>query len=529
MLNLIVKDFKLLFVSKNSLRKNIMSALTSALALAIFLAIEVYIFTMLLNKLQDYNKATLPFLTLFLFIISVVMVFLNIFRANKLFFNRQDIDQLIRRPISNFQIVFSKLVFLFIMHYFTTVLLVYPIIVAYGQIVGRTVMYYYQGLFYPIISFFFEAGIALILVYPFRTVVEFLKKHIVTQFVLSIIVMVFACFLYSEVLNVFMELVVNNNVDALFTQSSIEALIRLRGYLIPINFMTDIFFVMGSTRIFPCLCISLGIFLIGSSIVVFAYNYFRSSNFSDKKIKNRKTKIVDVRHALLKKELILLFKDSSNLFSFTGLLIVQPFLVYNIIKSLNLVFSSGAFSYYMLILPELIPLIDVLIVMLFTVIINQGANEYIQAEKKNVRIMKTIPVPAFEQIMIKAIVPFALSFISLLFTTFTLLIMGTISFLTFTFALLLSALLLIIFEIVSLMEELSIRNTHPRSTFLSSFYSYFLPFLYFATAIVACALGLDLIIAYFVGILLLGLISIPHAYKFKAKIEKEFLDLEMVN
>ena len=153
MLNLIVKDFKLLFVSKNSLRKNIMSALTSALALAIFLAIEVYIFTMLLNKLQDYNKATLPFLTLFLFIISVVMVFLNIFRANKLFFNRQDIDQLIRRPISNFQIVFSKLVFLFIMHYFTTVLLVYPIIVAYGQIVGRTVMYYYQGLFYPIISF----------------------------------------------------------------------------------------------------------------------------------------------------------------------------------------------------------------------------------------------------------------------------------------------------------------------------------------------------------------------------------------
>lgn len=529
MLNLIVKDFKLLFASKNSLRKNIMSAFTSALAIAVFLAIEVFIFTMLLNKLQSYNKATFPFLTLFLFIISILMIVLNIFRANKLFFNRQDIDQLVKRPISNFQIVFSKLIFLFITHYFTTVLLVYPIIIAYGQIVGRTVMYYYQGLFYPVISFFFEAGIALILVYPFRTIVEYLKKHVITQFILSIGVMVFACVLYSNVLNVFMELVVNNNVDSLFTQSSIDSLIRLRQYLIPVNFMTDIFFVMGSSRTFPCLCISMGIFMVGATIVVFAYSYFRSSNFSVKKAKKKKVKILDARRALLKKELILLFKDSNNIFSFTGLLIVQPFLVYNIVKSLNLVFSSGAFSYYLLILPELIPLIDVLVIMLFTLIINQGANEYIQAEKKNVRVMKTIPVSAREQIFIKAIVPFALSFASMIFTLFTLLITGTVSFITFTFALILTTILLVVFEIVSLMEEMSIRNNRPKSSFLSSFYSYFLPFLYFGASIVSCALGLDIVIAYFVGILLFGLISIPHSYKIKTKIDKKFLDLEMVN
>ena len=123
MLNLIVKDFKLLFANKNSLKKNVASAFASALAIACFLAIEIYVFTMLLGKLQDYAQATLPFLTLFLFIISVVTVFMDMFLANRLFFNKEDIDQLIKRPISNFQIVASKMVFLFIMSQLRTLMM----------------------------------------------------------------------------------------------------------------------------------------------------------------------------------------------------------------------------------------------------------------------------------------------------------------------------------------------------------------------------------------------------------------------
>ena len=147
MINLIVKDFKVLFANKNSVKKNIVSAFLSTLALACLLAIEVFVFTMLLKKFQEYDKATLPFLTLFLFIIAVLMTILDILQANKLFFNKQDIDQLIKRPISNAQIVWSKLVFLFVTHYFMTALLVFPIIISYGQIVGKPAIFYYQALF----------------------------------------------------------------------------------------------------------------------------------------------------------------------------------------------------------------------------------------------------------------------------------------------------------------------------------------------------------------------------------------------
>lgn len=530
MLALIVKDFKLLFANKNSLKKNIVSAFMSVLAWAIVIAIEIFVFTMLLRKLQGYDQATLPFLTLFLFIISIVMIFLNIFRANRLFFDRQDTEQLIRRPVSSFQIVSSKLVFLFITHYLTTALLVYPLIIAYGRIIGRTVMYYYQGLFYPVLSFFFEAGIALILVYPFRAIVEYLKKHIVLQFGLALVVMAGACFVYSNALDIFMELVVNNEVASLFTKDSIAKLIALRRYLIPVTFMTDIFFVMKvSSRLFPCICISIGLFILGTTIVVYAFAYFRSAKVFSGKKKARKVKIRKVKFALLKKEMILLFKDSGNIFSFTGLLMIQPLLVYSIVHSLNLVFSSGAFSYYMILLPELLPLIDVLLVMLFTLIINQGANEYIQAEKQNVRVMKTIPVSASMQLMVKMLVPFGLSFASLLFTVLVLLVTGTISFTTFLFSFLLTSVLLFVFDVISLKEELAIRNSKPRSTLLSTIYSYLLPLAYFVVAIYSCYLGMDIVLAYLIGFVFLLLIGLPHVFGFKKKITAKFLDLEMVN
>ena len=529
MLNLVAKDFKLLFANKNSVKKNVASIFMSLLAFACLIGIEYVVFSLLLKKLQTYAQATMPFLTLFLSFVSIVMIFINMSRANKLFFDKIDIELLTKRPISNFQIVSSKIVFLFFSHYLTTLLLVYPLAIAYAGVIARPAIFYYQIFFYPALSFCFEAGMALILVYPFRAVVEFLKKHIVLQFCVAICVMAVGVYLYSEALTIFMNLVVNNDVGSIFTKSSIQALINLKQYLIPVNFFADIFFASRSGFLFPCICIVFGIFSIGATIVVFAFSYFRSATFSQKAAKKKELKVVSVKRTLLKKELILLFKDSGNVFSFTGLLIIQPFLLYSVINSMNLVFSSGAFSYYMLALPELIPLVDVLLVMLFTIIINQGANEYIQAEKANVRLMKTIPVSPILQILFKVFVPFALSFFSLFVSVIVLTSTGTLGASTGIFTLILTTILLVIFDVVSLKEEMEIRNTKPRSTLLSSFYSYALPVLFFAVAVLCCSVGLSLQLAFLVGIAVLLLLGLPYFYKIKEKIMAKFLDLELVN
>ncbi len=530
MLILLLKDFKLLFTGKNSLKKNLLSALANVLLLAAFLMIETFIFSMILQKIKNYNNATIPFLTLFLFVISCIMIVLDTVQANKLFFNQKDTEQLIIRPISNAQIVFSKLIFLFLMHFFTSLMLIYPLIVSYGSIIGKTAMFYYMGLFYPVLSFFFEAGVALLFVYPLKIAGEFLKKYTLVQFLFSLIVMFGACLVYNAVLTSFMTLVINNDIDSLFTVDSIANMAAIRKYLLPATFYSDVFFSGIQASLIPYLCIAIGVFVLGLTVAVAAFHYFRSVKITAKKVNYRTaSKMVNPKLALLKKELLLLFKDSTNIFSFTGLLIVQPFLVYIILNSLNSVFTTGAFSYYMIALPELIPLIDMLIIMSFTLIINSGANEYIQTEKSNVRIMKTIPVSEFTQIFIKVGVPFSLSLLSLIITTTVLFAMQIISGVTFLFSTVITALLLLTFDIVSLKEELKIQRFKSRSSALSTAYSYLMPFLFFIGSVIGCLLGLELFSAYLLGTALFVALALPHFIYLKRKIRDGFLDMELVN
>ena len=82
MLNLIVKDFRLLFSAQGNLRKKLLSILTTVLMMAAVVGIETYIFTTILDKIRVYHNASLPFLTLFLGIISVFMILITTLRAN---------------------------------------------------------------------------------------------------------------------------------------------------------------------------------------------------------------------------------------------------------------------------------------------------------------------------------------------------------------------------------------------------------------------------------------------------------------
>lgn len=530
MLNLITKDFKLLFSAHGGVKKRILSVIATILMAGFVVGVEWFLFSTILEKIQNFNNATKPFMTLFLFIISCLMILLNMVRANQLFFNAKDIEQLVRRPVSNAQIVTSKLLFLFVTHYFITLLLVYPILIAYGNLMGKSLIFYYLGIFYPVLSFLFEGGLALILVYPFKLLSDFLKKHTVIQFCLSLVLMVGACILYNYVLGIFMELVINNNINAIFTHQSIQSLISLRDYLVPINFLTDLFAGSGGFAVLPFLGIAGGIFILGTSIVIFAFNYLRSIAMQAKpgQVKDA-LNLTSPTVALFKKELFLLFKDSNNTFSFTGLLIVQPFLVYIIVDSMNSVFSSGAFAYYMSALPELIPLIDMLIVMLFTLIINQGATTYIQSEKSNVRLMKILPISPIKQLFIKAVVPFALSVLSLLVTLVILGASGEMAWLTVIVSFLLTLILLAIFDVVSLKEEMRIGNNRPRSTLLSTCYSYLLPVAFVGTSLVGCIFGADIRISYLIGFAVFILLGLPCLINLKSKLEALFLDLEMVN
>ena len=180
-------------------------------------------------------------------------------------------------------------------------------------------------------------------------------------------------------------------------------------------------------------------------------------------------------------------------------------------------------------IPNFIPLMDALIIMLFSVIISQGANNYIQMEKRTIKVMKTIPVKYSMQLFIKVIIPFILSFVSLFVSLLVLLIGKHITFITFIFTLILSALLLGVFDLISLKEELSIRNHKPRSTYVSNLYSYMLPLLFFLITALFSYIGLPLILAFVIGIVLVVVLGLPHVISLKKNMNSLFMDLDVIN
>ena len=532
MFSLIAKDFKLLFQgsSKNKMSK-VLGLLFTIVVGVLFIIIETYLFNAIFTKLKVIQKATSSYFSVFLFVISTLLTVFAVLTAKKLFFNEADNTKLQSLPISNGKIVMAKLFFLFLTMYFMNLVFNLPLFITYGRIYHKMAIFYFNAVFYPLFLFFFQAGVALIFVYPVKLLLDFLKKHIFIQLGTVLVFAFGLTFLYSRALNIFINLVAENNIDSLFTVRSINAIEKAARFMVPINFLEEVFVSNNSRALFPSIAISFGTFIIGVTLVIYFYNKFLQQVFSTPKKKENEVslKMVSPKKALMKKELILLFRDSNYLFSFIGLLAVEPFLSYLIIRSFNTIFTNGAISYYLLAVPNIISFMDVLVMMLISTIIFQGANNYITNENKNVRLMKSIPVSPFSQLFIKVAIPFLMSIAFLFVSYLVLLITRTISVLTALYAILTNVILLFALTIISLFEELSIKRNQEKNSLLSSVYTYAVPIVYFLFALLMCYLKVNFNIIFVIGIVIVMASLIPFVIHFKSRVNEKFLSLEVSN
>ena len=533
MLSLIAKDFKLLFQgsSKNKMSQVLSFIFTIAVGV-IFIVIEVYLFNAIFSNLKKINQATDAYFSLFLFIISSLLTVFALFTAKKLFFNEEDNAKLQALPIDETKIILSKVFFLFFTMYFMNLVFNFPLFITYGLIYRKMIIFYFTSLFYPALLFFFQAGVALLLVYPFKLLLDYFKKHIVIQFISVVVIAFGLTYLYSRALNIFINLVANNSIDSLFTTKSIASISKLAKYMIPINFLEDAFVNKNGSAIFPSVAISFGVFIVGLAVAIYFYNRFLQNVFSDQKIKDkeiRTLKTESITKTLIKKEFILLFRNSNFIFSFTGLLMVEPLLAYLIIKALNTIFTSGALSYYLIAVPNIISFLDVMLMMLISAIIFQGANNYISNENKNVRLMKSIPVSYAKQLTIKVSIPLILSISFLLISYVILGLTKTMPWITFAYGIALNIIFITTLAIVSLFEELNIKRNQQKNALLSSIYTYLVPFAYFVVSLVLCYYKVNYNLVFGIGLIVVVLSLLPYVIRFKTRISKKFLSLEVSN
>lgn len=532
MLNLIAKDFKLLFTNKGSKLSRFLSVILTLFICGFFVYVETTLFSSILTRVKVYGNAAKSFFTIFLFVIAMLLTILCLFSANKIFFNEIDNIQLGPYPISNGKKVASKTIFLFAIMYFFNFIFNLPVLIAYGIIYDKVIFYFYASLYYPVFIFLFEAGISLLFLIPFKSLMDYLKKHTFIQLIFVILVGLILSIAYGLTLNVFLNVMNSKNIDLFFTKRSLDSLSLTAKYLFPVNLLVEAFIESNIINIFSFVCICGGIFLLGVSIVSEFYNrftYIGINNLKQNIVKKEKAKVSSISLSLIKKELIILFRNSNFIITFSGLLFVEPFLIYFVIKGINTIFSSGTLAYYALAVPDLVTVLDLLIVLLMVATIAQSGTNYISNENKSIKIMKTIPISEHKQLFIKMVIPYLSVILFLFLSCLVLTISGQISFLNALFYVIISSLFVLLISLISLYEELKIKRNKERSTFLSSLVSYLYPASIFLIMLLLSYFRTNIYLSYLIGIGIILILGVPILLVLKTKVSKWFLDMEVIN
>jgi len=535
LIELIYKEFKneLNITSENKVIK-IFNILLKLVFISLFISLEVFIFLSVDKKISNYSSyGTYDFLLFFLFIMMVITIFSSLLKARKVLFNKLDSEVLFILPISNSTLVFSKLVFIYIKSVLLNLIISTPLLITYGSTREFMPYYYIFSLLYPFIISLFIIGVSLILLIPYEYLYKLIKLNDYVQFILASILAILLCFIYKYVLELFLNALNNSSIGGMFSKKFIDVLHNITKYFYPISNIFNSYIKSMNRLSNTCLFVggALIIFVIGWFITTFYYNKLNKNelNFSRLNVnkKEKEIKVLTPSRALIKKEFILLFKDSTNIFSYTALLIMAPFLSFVVISSLNEIMYKSLRS-FIIYFPELINALNICLILLFSGVINASASLSISRENKAKEIIKYIPLSPIKQILIKILIPFILSSASLIITTSILVSLNVISktcFVTSTVIGLILILFTNIFGIYLDMKDLSTSKVKFKS--IISIINLIYPLILFIIEFLLSYYKLNKIIINLLIIFLSIILIIPLFIKFNSRVNKAFYEMEV--
>ena len=394
------------------------------LAAGLFMLLVGYLFWGLDAKLRSFSDyGTYDFLVLYLFLATLASSLASLPASYRALERPEDRLILSSLPISRDERILAKAAFFYTKLVVSLFLLSFPALVAYGIARGQTAIYYVFSALYPALASFSSLGLLTMLLGPYGLLMEVMRRHKVLQFALASVLVVGLCFVYREVLNLFLDLLAGSELDSYFSEPFLRSLNGASPYLFPagsyLALLTGDGNAAGQVSLF-----------LGASLLLLVLGFYILSFLMGRLEKGRKEKGArGARPArlprsrmlsLLKKEWVLLFRDSSYLFSYTSLLIMQPFLAFVVIESLSGILQDGM-GMFLAYFPELINGVLIFLVLLFASLISGASADGVSREGSGRILMKEIPVPPGEQLLAKLLVSTSVSLVSLLVTSLVLL------------------------------------------------------------------------------------------------------------
>ena len=522
---------------KQSIAMLVLSILLRVLLIAGFIALECFIALNLDKKIVKYSSyGSFDFLVLFLFLMMALSIVFTMVKARGVIFNHKDSTVTLPLPIAPSTQVFSKVVYLYIESVLLGWVTSTPLLICYGATRHYIPYYYIFSGLYPLLISIFSVGISLLFALVYQQIYKLITKSDIAQFIVASVLVVTLCYLYQFILNLFLTALNDSSIGGVFSSDFVNGLHKARNYFLPVYHLMDA--VIEKTNIKAGILIFLGAsFLsltlgVGITSIVYFHEIKIGDRSESKQKKGKVRKLTTPFKALVRKEMDLLFKDEANLFSYTSLLILCPFLTFAVISSLNSIIYDNL-RFYASYFPELVSGINLTLILLFSGVINASASMSMTREGKALIVVKYLPISPLKQILAKIIIPISFSFISLLITEIVLISTGIITMPVFLSSLFIGTVLLAfsnIFGVYSDRHDKEGDNRKLKLSVINDLVPLVLPFILFglffvfsiytkvpswALYVIACAFSF--------------VVLSPSVINLKKRLQKTFVKMEVSN
>jgi ABC-2 type transport system permease protein len=380
-------------------RPDILGIVLSLFLAAIFVGAVAFMFYKFIpvytavpyNFVVDKTARQYEILTVVYTAVLLTGVISAVRNINNGLFENEDIKVLVYLPVKPAALLFSKLIGAYLKSLFTTIVIVVPVNITFGIIVGSP---YHYGLMTALICLLLpliNISLATVFALPAYYIKRLLGGHYLISLLLLVAVLSGLLYAYSTILTSLKYMLENRELSMFFNHEIMTLIITAVKYMYPANLVADM--LLARNMLFSGLmllgiivaAVLLGLLISRALLIGAMQQRFQSGIRFVYRKKRHSKKSASVFAALLKKEFVSVFRSQSYAFQYFATAIIMPLMVYfslSLLISLvkNLVFVDCSFE------------LCVFVIMIFAVLTNTFCATNISREGNMFYAAKCMPV-----------------------------------------------------------------------------------------------------------------------------------------
>lgn len=362
-----------------------------------------------------FDKANMNYEALVFFFtgITLALIISGMSSITKVLYFKGDNEMLMRFPVKGSEVFISKTLFLLMSRIVMTSIIIIPFLVAYAETIKVPASFYFALPMVIIFLVFIPFFISNLLAIPFMHISNKIRHKFGLIIISTAVLITLMFILYMVVFEKMVEYFKDSNFSV-FDPAVVEKIKKVTAYFIPFKYFADL--LMGQNLVVSYIVLT-SIFvlsLLGTILVI--VKLYHKTLLNNVEIEGSaythktKNKVRGILSTLFRKEFIQIFRSVNYSFQYFVLACAMPFMVYYC-NEIAIKIGKNDIG------EQIIPGLTLLVMLIFTTVINSFSATSVTREGANFYHTKVLPVSIRTQLAVKFLMYLLVSFVANIITT----------------------------------------------------------------------------------------------------------------